>query len=82
MATNTAQIMAFPAEARVSDVRDAALTIKYLRASEAETWWKHRARMMADSLLASGLNSSAVSSEVAAFQRAVFFELAKLYEDD
>jgi hypothetical protein len=82
MATSTAQIMAFPAAARASDIRDAALTIKCLRTSEAETWWKHRARSMADSLLASGLNASIVTSEIEAFQRAVFFELARLHEDD
>jgi hypothetical protein len=81
MATNTAQILAFPAKARVADIRDAASTIKCLQTSEAEIWWKRRARSMADSLLASGLNASAVSSEIEAFQSAVFFELARLYED-
>lgn len=80
MSIQSSRIVAFPTTARVSDIKDAALTIKCLKAAEAETWWKLRARKMADSLIASGVPESSISGEIAAFQQAVFFELTRLYE--
>jgi hypothetical protein len=80
MSNQSAQIVAFPTAARVSDVREAAQTIKCLKATEAEAWWKRRARTMADSLIASGVPEASVAVEIANFQSAVFFELTRLYD--
>ena len=81
MSVHSAQIIAFPAAARASDIKEAALTIKCLPTADAETWWKRRARDMAASLAASGVPEPNVSNEIAAFQSAVFFELTRLYEN-
>jgi hypothetical protein len=80
MSIHSADIIAFPTIARVSDIKEAAIAIKCLKTSDAETWWKRRAREMAASLIASGVPEQNVNREIAAFQSAVFFELTRLYD--
>ena len=74
----SATIVPFPIAYRRSDISDAAATINALKSLDAAVWWQHRARLLADALRAVGMDEAIVSRQVAAFQRAVFEEPARI----
>jgi len=76
--TATALILPFPASARSIEILDAALTLKCLEIPQAETWWKHRVQILANDLLASGIDEASISRQIEDFQAAVFSELGSL----
>lgn len=77
-----AEVIAFPVERRIAEVRHAARTMNRLRGKSAEKFWNDLIRSLSSPLKSAGIPANEVSRQMMAFREAVGAEMWRQQQGD
>ena len=77
-----AEIVVFPIDRRMAEIRDAARTMNQLQGKPAEKFWNSLIKSLSSPLIAAGIPAAEVSRQMEVFREEVGFEMWRQQQSD